>query len=300
MERNGVIIMKLYVIGNGFDLAHELHTSYSDYKRHIENNLKNHPNWHIILDFYPNYYNFWSDIEKNVCAFNGELFLKLKECYGSGFLDDLLKQIRDSFQSFIYNCEKDVVKVKKRFELDDDSIFLTFNYTTVLESVYGIAEERIMHIHNSVYNVTGNRFFNLSDVDFVLGHSAKSDEYVFYSQSKIGSDKEYIDFRNKTTKDCKKAIKEFNLDNKCLNLQLSNCLKEIVFYGFSFSPADKEYIRLLKMCFPLSSVKYIVYYHVSASETEEATINRLKNNMIKSCLNPNEFEFRNEQGVKKI
>ena len=125
--------MKLYIIGNGFDLAHRLKTKYSDYRDFLRK--KNKKEWNIIFEYYPDNYPFWSDIELRICSLNPLRFLemlKAKRLFNIGSdLDDLLKAIHDSFESFIIEAEKDVDKTKPKFILSNDALFLTFNYSYI-------------------------------------------------------------------------------------------------------------------------------------------------------------------------
>ena len=292
--------MKLYVFGNGFDQAHGLNTSYGNYREFVERNLSKHPKWHIVLDYYPKSHRFWSEAEKFVCVFDHTTFIELKKTWGDTFLNELLLMIHESFENFILCIEKDISNKKAIFDIDKNSIFMTFNYTSVLEDLYGVNQNAVMHLHNKAENAAMKYIFGLSDDDCILGHSVRPEEYAFYSDKVIGEDHDYIVFMKKTRKDTEQIIRDCNLFYKFSILQSKNCIDEIVIYGFSFSPADKQYINTIQMFFSPNSVKYKAYFYVEKDESEEQARNRMINNMIASACNPNDFEIINALDVKKL
>ena len=82
--------MKLYVIGNGFDLAHGLKTSYHDYYSFVKDNANKENGWDIILDYYPKDHEFWSDAETNICLIDRNRFLEQKRVFNITDIDILL------------------------------------------------------------------------------------------------------------------------------------------------------------------------------------------------------------------
>lgn len=291
--------MTLYILGNGFDLAHGLKTRYLDYKAYIKSRIKNHSKWQVILDYYPENFDFWSDVETNVCKINPVLFTQNKKIWDSAFLDDLLFQIHDSFEWFIINVEKEVLNLEPKFTFDDDAMFYTFNYTTTLRDVYKISGNRMVYIHNDIGGSILDKTFSIENNEHcVIGHSPVPDGFFFYTIPIIGSDKEYIDFRNKTTKHCesiikKKKIREFLLTNR-------NNISEVRFYGFSFSPADKLYLQTFYLFLPPDEIRYKVYYYVGSGETEEMVVKNLQKRIMATGTNPYEFEYINCEGLTKI
>lgn len=294
------LIMKLYILGNGFDLAHKLKTSYDAYRSFIKDNLKNHPDWHIILDYYPENHKFWCDAEKHVCAIDYKNFVNLKKIWNMTFLDDLLSKIHQSFELFILSAESEISKKQPIFELDTKSIFMTFNYTSVLENLYKVDKKDVMHLHNKAEDAAMKQYFGIAANDCILGHSTRPNEYVFYADSIVGEDHDYMVFMRKTRKDTEKVIKENNLMFKLTMLQAQNLISEVVIFGFSFSPADKEYINFVQMFLEPSKIRYKAYYHVEQGETEEGAKNRIINNMIASACNPYDFELINSDNIKKL
>lgn len=161
--------MKLYVIGNGFDIAHGLPCKYSDFYAYLTLNRKD------VLEKMEQYYSvdsnsdLWSDfereLEEDICYdslaeiiyenrpdfasdnfrdadwYDAQIYIE-QEC------DELLDKIRSGFEEWINSLELN--RIAKKFEIDRTAYFLTFNYTEVLEMVYSIPAEDVLHIHNKV------------------------------------------------------------------------------------------------------------------------------------------------------
>lgn len=283
--------MKLYVIGNGFDLAHGMETSYGKYLSYVKQKSNDNNKWSDILDYYPEDHKFWSDAERYICKIEREPFLALKKYFGVCLLEELLIKIRDSFESFIINAEQKIDLLPTIFKLDSNAFFLTFNYTSVLEELYKIDANRIIHLHNTTGDAVLRQFYKLDANELVLGHGPQPTDYFFWSDSQVGSDKDYIQFRNKTQKNTQEIIRKNGLWEILAKLQKH--ITEVVFFGFSFAPADKDCINTINMFISPQRAKYIVYYHIEDGETDNDAIERLSNNMIASAVNPNDFVFLN-------
>lgn len=276
--------MTLYVIGNGFDLAHDLRTSYCHYKDFIKDNLKRYYKWDAILDFYPEDYEFWSDIEYNVCKINKEHYLKLKKLFSFGLLDELYRRIHESFEKFILNRESAIFSLKPKFEFDDDSYFFTFNYTTVLEDVYKIDKKRITYIHNDISGPAMDILYNIQNhAPCIIGHSSLESDYVV--QKELLNDKEYLDYVKTTTKDCELLLKQKGILNFLKDERFQ--IDKVVFYGLSFSITDRKYIEAIFNTLR-SETKYIVFYKES---NKVDSLSLLRQRISDYGININKIEF---------
>ena len=151
---------KLYVIGNGFDLWHGLPTSYRQFYEFAKE----------ILDELENYYLFevtqagpWCDFENSLGAFNWREFYDVHnhidvqdESFRLSFvycLEDDLREQADQHVDSIRGCfrewidEIDISTAEGRLALAENALFLNFNYTSTLETVYGIDNKNVLHIH---------------------------------------------------------------------------------------------------------------------------------------------------------
>lgn len=205
--------MKLYICGNGFDRNHGMKTSYKDYKKYLNSN-----NYELIVsDFEKFKYHgtvsceaLWSDVEESL-SFSWEEYLKrYASVYSVGNrveptdeeYNDKIKQIlnrtsefRES-SNFVRNMDRFVgvcfyewiksirLPEKKRFDLDNNSLYITFNYTETLEKVYGINKNNILHIHGSIGNLSDSEIYekytvNGSVITYITPH--------FLSELQFGS-----------------------------------------------------------------------------------------------------------------
>lgn len=155
---------KLYILGNGFDLAHDLPTRFD-------------PNFKDIAQKYEQY-NFgdiyqsregdiWSDFENllGYPDFNtlGEIF----EGYAPDYLSDresdrdgiiyqveLNGNLRTALYEFADEADDSLCNIQVndliKQILDSDGYYITFNYTHTLEKVYDIPWNQILHIHGEV------------------------------------------------------------------------------------------------------------------------------------------------------
>ncbi|MGH2313249.1 AbiH family protein [Streptococcus uberis] len=226
----------LFIIGNGFDLAHELPTAYSDFKWFLYNNYdlsdisfddaeqiydfempestldgsgEERFDFNRLAQFYFKMCNQlnqdsvtfktdWTDFENNLANVT-ELDIDLENFqdtdgvfdgfYNAGLREDTSDMFNIAYQKMTQEyffewieeitnsskyknlCEEKSHLKKLILDLKDDSYFLTFNYTTVLEEFYNIPSNQILHIHGSLENT-----------ELIVGHGKESkDEKIEYS-----------------------------------------------------------------------------------------------------------------------
>ncbi len=153
----------LYIVGNGFDLWHGLPTSYGDfYSRASE----------VLSEFEEYFVQYndcsipWSDFENNLGDYDWQTVFQEQELpdfqsesfkpsmmYGledgiTEQTESLVSEITEEFETWIYTIDVGLANPKITFE--PDSIFLSFNYTSTLQTVYGIDHDSIKHIHGNV------------------------------------------------------------------------------------------------------------------------------------------------------
>lgn len=290
--------MKIYVIGNGFDIAHGLKTSYKDYLLFIKERANKENGWEIILDYYPSNYEFWSDAETNICNINWDRFLKTKVFPNYCDLDILLKKIKESFTQFIFKQTAFISNMDPKFDLDRNALYLNFNYTSVLENIYKIPRNQIIYIHNTVNEAAAKFIFGIDADEIILGHGPDSKHYIRLPDSTTGKDKYYISFINATLKNTTSIIKKVCLKEKLSTI--NKYVEEVVFYGFSFSPNDKEYVQTISNCLLLPKTKFKLYYYVKNDELEENVIKRFKENIANCSFDINKINLFNCKGILKF
>lgn len=152
----------LFIIGNGFDLHHGLKTRYTDFKNYLLNNdlelleaLENN----FGLDRNNDY--LWNCFEdklkhctsipynQNVPVSKETAETNISTLIGQIFYIDLNlnQRIFDWISEIQQNEISSVLSCKEPILMSSDSLFLSYNYTTVLEDCYGISESRVHHIH---------------------------------------------------------------------------------------------------------------------------------------------------------
>ena len=196
--------MRFWIIGNGFDLFHGLHTRYLDYKAYLCHKnpcmcgcancvkkpgvlprevccncckVKHDKSKCPVRKFYDlprdeMKEDLWRDLEEACSIDLDELLMRLKEWIGiRGDLKESGAEVRahgdlDFSESFmgtdLYKWLADVEKCELS-EVDHDDrvldidvgrdVFLTFNYTSTLQKIYGIPEERLWHVHGQLKDV---------------------------------------------------------------------------------------------------------------------------------------------------
>lgn len=138
----------LYIIGNGFDIAHGLSTRYKDFKKWlIKSGLSSFVRRMETL--YPDVKNDngeWNDIETALGHFKMEDVIAYDKYYTDCNCSEEValpvgNNIKNVTVSLLGNLWKwiksvDLSKTKRVFSLNDNALFISFNYTLTLESIY--------------------------------------------------------------------------------------------------------------------------------------------------------------------
>ena len=178
--------MKLFIIGNGFDKGHGLNTSYWDFRTYLKNMYPE-----FLYAFESHYYIYpanyeeaqknllWNELEKNLANIDEDVIiddaLQMDIALESGDvgIEDTLYEYFTEEYKYIERLAKYLKQWVRTIRIRDvkpktslinnfqEALYITFNYTAVLERVYGISEGRIIHIHGSLRD---------HECDPVLGH----------------------------------------------------------------------------------------------------------------------------------
>jgi hypothetical protein len=172
---------KLYVIGNGFDLWHDIPSGYGHFKDHVRQHDRD------VFDAVENYLpagDDWSSLESALAEVDVDSIIDdLSHFMPSYNADDWSDAGHHDFQ---YEVEQVVERLsaelrarfgewvrtlaiptpstaKKVFKrVDADAVFLTFNYTSTLQDLYAVPEEHVLHIHGEA---------RMQDSELILGHA---------------------------------------------------------------------------------------------------------------------------------
>lgn len=181
--------MTLYILGNGFDLAHKLPTAYWDFRTYLKSA---HPEFLEAFeehyDIYPSMSDeakkeyLWNRFESNLANIDEDSIIESGtsiemdlESGDVGIEDTLYSYFTNEYQYIqklsIYLKEwvstiriRDCLPRTSKIKDNSDDLFLTFNYTATLENVYLIRPDKVIHIHGSLRDYTP---------DPVIGHGNK-------------------------------------------------------------------------------------------------------------------------------
>ena len=167
---------------------------------------------------------------------------------------------------------------KKSSLITNDAVYITFNYTAVLENVYGIAPSKITHIHGSLRQY---------DIEPVLGHGnqerierilEKREEAERLFDEKWSSICRVVeDYYKRTFKDVSRySIRLPRLDAKTID--------EICVIGHSLAGVDRTYFNRIDNM-TSGRLKWKVYYY------REEEKERLKNNLMDAGVDSERIEL---------
>ena len=148
----------------------------------------------------------------------------------------------------------------RKLNLSKDGLYLNFNYTSTLSSVYSIPEKNILYIHNKAIDENSK---------LILGHHSK--ESVKRDEIDLDDDPRYIEGNeiiNLYFKDTRKPSKNIISINKNF-FQSLHAIENIYVMGHSMSQVDDEYFREISNSINLSKVKWKVsWFNQEEKETK--------------------------------
>lgn len=287
----------LFIIGNGFDLAHKLPTSYEDFHDFLRCNYPKanviEPSFDIEGTPQPDgsvHYDDnevvafllaliseaekdgdnWSDVEHSLGLLDFQMFLDDIAILHDN--EDNPRRLANIYEDVTSNFYIPTTKIKKLFAEWVNSIvipnniskknlsefmdlekdwFLSFNYTNILENVYGT--NNVLHIHNSQ-----------TENELKFGHGANHRKFEHYH---IASQ----DGLRKIHQSLRKNTDEIIKNNKLFfeNLASAKNIRNIYSFGFSFSKVDLPYIQ--KICENMKTENIV--WNLSDYECDESKEN---------------------------
>ena len=284
-----------WIIGNGFDLAHRLPTTYRDFSNFLYDN-----NGGLYETLIKGNNMIWSNVE------NGLGELDYTDCIGV-YLDDIrydddygkaainmleelsgvsatLDTLSENLKEWILSISINNVEVNREFEnilKGKKNYFLNFNYTDTLVRLYDIDEEDICHLHGSAYE----------EDDLIMGHNATFSEDID-EESLIKSssnDRWYGNFFIDDLYDieCQKRHIIENLrknTNEAYNrhkkfFEKLRYIDAVYSYGFSYGNADDYYVdKIISILNNRDDVKEVVWYvHNYNEESTKEIFDKIMN-----------------------
>lgn len=276
--------MRLFILGNGFDISHNLPTRFdSDFKKIAKK--------HETVNFWEEVYqthnkNIWSDFENSLAHpdFNSleEIFNGYEPDYYSDRESDrnaiitqvdLNGNLTRSLYEFANNAEKQLANTaplsKFKSEFTENDLFITFNYTHTIEKLYNINKSNVLHIHGEVDQ--NNLILGYPDKDYSpemyyydirgkgIGPYQKID-YQTYVEDKHNEG--LIDYYTYTACcDLMKKTKSFSKQTQTktfLDFLNNREIRTILILGHSCN-IDFDYFKLLQNQFPQAKWIFIYY-----------------------------------------
>ena len=242
----------LYIIGNGFDLHHGINSSYLNFRKWLHDNA-----WETFMQIEEIYgecdSEWWSDFESRLGSLD---VMQYSTQVASQNSPDLLSEhcdrtwsdaqlaVEKALQSVYLNLrycfynwikQLNLPQKSRMIDLKATSIYLNFNYTKTLETIYRIKSDFILYIHGCV-----------DGGEFVLGHGNSYEKIKqnnqlfgleFYEQLAL---EEAISAVAAQAKPVKEIIQANQIFFKSLQ-----DIKTVHVYGLSLSDVDLPYLNLI-------------------------------------------------------
>ncbi len=270
---------KLFIIGNGFDIAHNLPTRFDPDFKSIALKCEQDNFWDL---YQSREGDIWSDFENLLGRPDFNSLEEIFDGYAPDYLSDresdrdsiigqvdLNGKLRDALCEFADVADEHLSRVRPNASIEQliskAGYYITFNYTHTLEKIYGIPSERILHIHGEA---------GKENLDLGYPEGAFAPEKYYHDVRGKGRGpyrevdvEEYIndieDYYVRTAYDqlvakCKSFYKEIRLDLLQAFLNENVCgLKEIIVYGHSCA-IDFDYFGYLAANYPSVQWKFYV------------------------------------------
>lgn len=247
--------MTLHIVGNGFDLAHGIASSYADFKdyawKHGDQYLMG-----LLETCYPdaNPWNgelyLWSDLERALgnpdfqAAFEASTAdIQLEDGHEGRYIaqmedapEFLLGMMFDAFhrvfEDWVNDIDNNVDPIPNLSHFGGGNNYLSFNYTDTLEKVYGVPRNSINYIH-------GRRN---SDDEIIVGHHAVvnatdhlSDDPMVYEYQGYDNIANEVNKQRKLTSDI--------IANNSEYWQSLGQVDKVMVYGHSLTDVDMDYFH---------------------------------------------------------
>ena len=258
----------LYIVGNGFDLAHGLKTKYNDFRNWLEES-----GFHSFVNrmeaLYPDVKNAngeWNDIETAL----GHFKMKDVVAYDKKYTDcnsaenvvlpvgNNIKSVTASLSGNLWKWIKsvDLLKTKRMFLLNENALFVSFNYTLTLETVYEIPQDKAWHVHGSISDKTNV---------LVIGYGV--DEKFDNAPNPTAYNLTDVDKRRNMMTDLIKRVPLYiDKFHKWNNFPKMKAIKHVKVIGHSCSKVDRAYFEDIANAIS-ADADWTFYYHASKSKS---------------------------------
>lgn len=276
---------RLFIIGNGFDLHHQICSSYKNFQKFVSTHASELYN---LLSEYFNETDLWADFEDTLAHIDIDALIESANSaltpYG---VDDWKESDNHNYEFEIENVTSAItVKLQSLFSkwiwslqipehgdlkslsIEKENYYLNFNYTSTLEKAYNIKSNQIVFIHNKSTS---------ENASLILGHSRNpvatnytEDDYENIDTRIINGNKAIDDYFEKTYKNTAKIISKY----KTLFSKMSS-VEEIYVLGHSLSNVDLPYIQEIITNLNQTVHWYVSYYNLNEKKKHEQTLRSL-------------------------
>ncbi|GGW65502.1 bacteriophage abortive infection AbiH family protein [Vreelandella hamiltonii] len=305
---------KLYVIGNGFDLYHNLNTRYSTFGVYLKENYTDIYGQLVEYFGLPDLddkgeceynYTLWADFEGSLSLLDQEVVLdahsnSIANLGSPGFRDrdwgafaidiesvvnNLTLVLFKAFSEFIRDIDFPSLYHDLKLNLDKNAIYINFNYTDTLERYYGISRDNILYIHGKANELNEN---------LILGHGVdpnnfnseglKQPEGLSGEESEIWIEQmaDSYDHSFELGKDAlfQYFLRSYKNTKEIIELNASlfdslTHIREIIILGHSLSKIDLPYMKKISVNLTSSVIWSVSYYGNNEKERHKRTLTGL-------------------------
>lgn len=252
---------KLYIIGNGFDLMHGLPTQYIKFKEYCNDRIDDYLNY-LKIDMSDD--SAWSRFEEVLGYFNGDQYYddncdnREAESWSeaAGVADEIAEaaeNLVDLVKSEFYDWVKEINlnNTNQKTHLDPSALYLNFNYTSTLQIVYKIPNERIEHIHGHVD----------AGSDLIFGHGMSIEEESEIDENGDSNRHPYTDAENAAQiplYTLKKKVFEI-MESKAAFFNSLSQIDKVVVIGHSLNDIDLPYFNEVNL--KSNQPDWTIYYY---------------------------------------
>ncbi len=230
----------LYIIGNGFDLYHGVKSKYKHFYCWL--NLNDHEEFVNEMEmFFPRLEisscSLWSNFEQVLNKYiPNDIYQQLREHPDNPWNESELDKAVAGLNFIVNNMRPlmkdwaehiDTQNVKQKLPLSKESLYLTFNYTKILEDVYTIPQNHICHIHGSI-----------DSNEVIVGHNLTTAP-DYYKKAKTPEEERVCERITEIMQQLNKRIKK-NITESSFFDSLQN-ITNVVVIGHSMSSIDLPY-----------------------------------------------------------
>lgn len=289
------MLQRLVIIGNGFDLAHKLPTTYWHFKKQLSDE---HADFYDRICKYLPENILWRCFEDALAELDDQQIQDDNSCYLLAYGDEnwsdsahqdfqfmigktlsFASDIPQYFSDWISDVDTCADPIMPSYIVDENNIYLSFNYTDTLEQVYNIPSENILYIHGKALRgdklIVGHHSKDLIQKEPEPQFATEEERQLYYENYdedvRVTEAKGIIKSYFKTTyKDTETII----ANNQQFFDSLAD-VEEIYIYGHSLSDIDLDYFCEIYNCVSPDCKWYVSYFDETAYQNANSFVERL-------------------------